>query len=60
MQIPRDQIRPFRRTLPPGFALLATLAALCLDAPELGALNLPLERPKSVTSEWIKHFCEKK
>jgi len=24
------------------------------------ALGLPLERPKSVTSEWIKNFCEKK
>ncbi len=31
---------------------LGVLASLCWDR----ALGLPLERPKSVTSDWIKHF----
>jgi citrate synthase len=35
---------------------IGALSQLLLDR----ALGLPLERPKSVTSEWIENFCEKK
>lgn len=34
---------------------LGVLASLCWDR----ALGLPLERPKSVTTEWVKQFIEK-
>jgi citrate synthase len=35
---------------------IGALSQLLLDR----ALGLPLERPKSVTSQWIENFCEKK
>jgi len=34
---------------------LGVLASLCWDR----ALNFPIERPKSVTTEWVKNFIEK-
>jgi citrate synthase len=33
---------------------LGVLASLCWDR----ALNFPIERPKSVTTEWVKNFIE--
>ena len=34
---------------------LGVLASLCWDR----ALNFPIERPKSVTTEWVKNFIDK-
>jgi len=33
---------------------LGTLASLCWDR----ALGMPLERPKSITTEWVKKFVK--
>jgi citrate synthase len=35
---------------------IGVLAALCWSR----ALNFPLERPKSITTEWVQEFLAKK